>query len=305
MKLEAQASIISPTTAGDVHRSIRRILVAIDGSESADRALNTAAKIAMKYSAEIDLIHVGNSTSRHSIRKRGRLSESAINSDKGILGERKQSLVASGLKTRSIYSHSGHGNIGENIVKVARTGKYDLVAVGSRGLGLARRFFLGSVSKKVVVDARCSVLVSKTRIDAINRILLAFDGSNGSRKALNFVGNLAKKFNAVVSVVSAISEPMLSSELDVRAAIEKLDNEMRFYSEQALSSLKEMGVRTEGAKVVGARKISIAITSEALKGSYDIIAIGNRGWGKAKSVILGSVASSILDSSKVSLLIVK
>lgn len=284
-------------------QSIKKILVAVDGSESADNALTLATRIAEKCSAVIDLIHVSDSQMGQSIGTRAP-SKSTF-SDGSVLLERSKTLVAKGLKTKPIYSFSSPNSVGDEILSTAEAGEYDLLVLGSRGLGRARGFFLGSVSKKIVGESKCSVLVSKAKTNDINRVLLAYDGSEGSRKTLGVVADLAKKFNAVVNVVSAISEPMISAELNVRAAIERLDAEMSHYSNEAASSLKELGVTSENAKVVGARKISIAIAREADQGKYDIVALGNRGWGKTKSMLLGSIASSVLDTSKVSLLIVK
>lgn len=282
---------------------IRKILVAVDGSESADNALSIATRIAEKCSAAIDLIHVSDSHVSQSIGTR--TSSKSTFSDGSMLLERTKTLVAKGLKTKPIYSFSSPGSVCDEILKAAETGDYDLLVLGSRGLGRTRGFFLGSVSKKVVAEAKCSVLVSKARINNIARVLLAYDGSEGSRKTLAVVSDMAKKFNSVVDVVSAISEPMISAELNVRAAVERLDDEMQYHSNQAALSLRELGVNSESAKVVGARKISIAIVQEAEKGKYDIVALGNRGWGKTKSMLLGSIASSVLDTCEANLLIVK
>lgn len=288
---------------GFVNKPIRKILVALDGSESADNALTLASRIAEKYSAAIDMIHVSDSEVGSSLGTRA--SSKSKFSDGSILRERAKTLLARGLKTRPIYSYSSPGSIGEEILKTAESDNYDLLVVGSRGLGRAKGFFLGSVSKKIVGEAKCSVLVSKAKTNNIKRILLSYDGSEGSKKTLWMVAGIAKKFDAVVDVVSVISEPMIAAELNVRSAVERLDDEMRYYSNQAASSLKEMGVNSENAKVVGARKISIAIVRQAEQGKYDMVALGSRGWGKTKSMLLGSIASSVLDTSKVSLLIVK
>ena len=47
------------------------------------------------------------------------------------------------------------------LVDTAEIEKFDLLVVGSRGLGSAASFLLGSISKKVVTDAPCDVLVVK------------------------------------------------------------------------------------------------------------------------------------------------
>lgn len=298
---------------------IGRILVAIDGSQSADNALQIAAQIAQKYSSEIDLIHVGAlSTVEQSSREftsggqenalstkdeSGEISVS-IHEDE-LLSERKKTLESKGIKTREISVPSNESLAGEEIVKQSKAGEYNLVALGSRGLGRARSFFLGSVSKKVVNESKCSVLVSKTGLESIRRILLAYDGSDDSKRALVIVGDLAKKFGGVVNVIGVISEPMVTAEIDVRGAIDRLDKEMNYYGDQAKSMLRELGANCEEAKVVGAEKISSAISKEAEEGFYDIVAMGSRGWGRARTLLLGSVAMGVLDSSKANVLIVK
>jgi nucleotide-binding universal stress UspA family protein len=45
------------------------------------------------------------------------------------------------------------------IVEIAEKGNYDLIIVGSRGLGKVKRFLLGSVSDDVSHKAKCSVLI--------------------------------------------------------------------------------------------------------------------------------------------------
>lgn len=306
--IETQTDRMNPPTP--TNQLVRTILVAIDGSESADDALHAAKQLAEKFTAEIDIIHVSETLAEKAVIDSGGGSttdalQQSHSPAQEMLLERMRLLETSGLTSKTVFVTSTDGSAGDEILKRAAVGRYDLLVTGSRGLGRARSFFLGSVSKKVVTEAKCSVLVSKNRIDSIKRILLAYDGSEGSKKALTMVADLAKRFGAIVNVVSAISEPMLSSELDVRAAVDRLDKEMRYYTNQASSALKELGVNSEIAKVAGARKISIAITREAEEGSYDIVALGSRGWGKAKSMLLGSVAASVLDSCKANLLIVR
>ena len=300
---------------------IKRILVAIDGSESADNAMQIAAEIAQKYSAEIDLIHVGPVSSgevssedldplrtlQHKVStSRNESKASSIrNSSEDMLATRLKVLQDKQMKSRAIIIPSNEVLAGEEIVKQCNAGEYDLVSLGSRGLGRARSFLLGSVSKKVVSEAKHSVIISKTSIDSVKRILLAYDGSDGSKSALRLVADLAKKFKAVVNVICVISEPMLTAELDVRAAVDRLDREMKYYGNQARSTLIELGVACEESKVVGSEKISTAISKEAEEGLYDIVAMGTRGWGRARTMLLGSVAMGILDSSKSNVLVVK
>ena len=53
------------------------------------------------------------------------------------------------------------GNIVNEIEKIAKKEKCDLILVGSKGLGSVTRLFLGSVSNKISQTSPCSVLIVK------------------------------------------------------------------------------------------------------------------------------------------------
>uniref|UniRef100_A0A7C2P719 Universal stress protein n=1 Tax=candidate division WOR-3 bacterium TaxID=2052148 RepID=A0A7C2P719_UNCW3 len=55
------------------------------------------------------------------------------------------------------------GTPADVIVEVAEKGNHDLIVMGRRGLGIAKRFLLGSVSDDVIHKAKCSVLIVPTK----------------------------------------------------------------------------------------------------------------------------------------------
>jgi nucleotide-binding universal stress UspA family protein len=56
-----------------------------------------------------------------------------------------------------------HGDPATEICRVAEEGKYDLIVIGSHGLGFVKRVLLGSVSHHVIQHAPCPVLVVRAR----------------------------------------------------------------------------------------------------------------------------------------------
>src|SRR5690606_35581296 len=72
------------------------------------------------------------------------------------------------------------------ILAEARHWQADLIVVGSHGRSMLQRFFLGSVSQKVVAEASCSVRIFRPheRHGSAPRILIATDGSSDSRAAI-------------------------------------------------------------------------------------------------------------------------
>lgn len=51
------------------------------------------------------------------------------------------------------------GEIYEKILEIARDEKFDLIVMGNRGFSKIKRFFVGSVTQKVISEAACPVLV--------------------------------------------------------------------------------------------------------------------------------------------------
>ncbi|MDG6922962.1 MAG: universal stress protein, partial [Nitrososphaerota archaeon] len=250
-------------------------------------------------------LHPLTSESDMKVVEKRELARAVVLADEALLVERKKSLEKLGLACKEISVSSDESNAASEILRLSNEGMYDLIALGSRGIGGTRSFFLGSVSKVVVSSSRCSVLVSKMKRDSLQRILLAYDGSESSNRALSLVSDLAKKFGATVRLVSVISSQMITGDFVVTSAIDRLDQEMRQYADKAVSDLRSLGISVEDPKIVGASDIGYAINQEAEGGFYDLIVLGNRGWGKVKSFFLGSVASGVLDSARTNVLVVK
>jgi nucleotide-binding universal stress UspA family protein len=131
-----------------------KILLAYDGFEHSQHALDETAKLAAGGHGEVTVLSVVPPDARGS--KAG-----------GHVGLRPHAhedvaRAHAYLRERGIESEMKmeHGDPAEEIVAEARTGGHDLVIVGSRGLGPVGRLMLGSVSTKVVDRSPCPVLVA-------------------------------------------------------------------------------------------------------------------------------------------------
>ena len=127
---------------------LSKILVAVDGSESAEKALEYAVQLAKKHKAKVTLLNVGES-------KLFGFKPKVVRE----VGERVLSDAATKVKGLEVNTQLEFGNPAETIIEVAEKGNYDLIVVGSRGLSSVKRFFLGSVSDDVSHHAKRSVLI--------------------------------------------------------------------------------------------------------------------------------------------------
>jgi len=122
-----------------------KILVGLDGSDYSTWALMEAISIAKKFSGHITVITVYKRGSKDSATKTQLKAKQLLEEEK--IDSRLSSILGS--------------NPSRALVDAAENEKFDLIVVGSRGLGSAASFILGSVSKQVVLKANCDVLVVK------------------------------------------------------------------------------------------------------------------------------------------------
>lgn len=128
--------------------SFSKILVAVDGSKLAQKALRYGAELVQKYSGQLTLINVAQTM----------LPQVRAETVKGI-AERIVSEAESQAKGVKVDKRVELGHPAKTILDVAKKGNYDLIALGSRGLNPVSRFFLGSVSDHVARQSECTVLI--------------------------------------------------------------------------------------------------------------------------------------------------
>ena len=142
---------------------LTKILVAIDGSAQANRALNFALDLAQKYSAKVLLLAVVppvflpipslNVMKSQAIAEASAELESCFSSILSLAEEKSKKFT-----DLNVFKRLEHGNPDEVIIETAKIGNFDIVIVGSRGY---RGYALGSVSSRVAENATCPVLIVK------------------------------------------------------------------------------------------------------------------------------------------------
>ncbi len=138
-----------------------RILVAIDGSPGANRALDAAVKLAKERGCDLTIVTVGGNMSGAELRQlasaEGDLSEALETAANEILNRARKRALRNGLS--SVKVQSGWGDPAETIIDMARHENVDVIVVGRRGRSRLTGLLLGSVSQKVASLAPCKVMV--------------------------------------------------------------------------------------------------------------------------------------------------
>ena len=134
------------------------ILVPIDGSENSQKALLQACDLAKNQQANLILVYVVDKPISLNLLDRKEYLEILRKFGEKVLIKGKQTAKNQGLDVTTVMKE---GNITNEIVKLAKIKKCNLVIVGSKGLGKTARFFLGSVSNKLANNSPCSILIVK------------------------------------------------------------------------------------------------------------------------------------------------
>ena len=138
-----------------------RIVVAIDGSEEAAKAMVIACDLAQKYSSELHLVHSPQLET----------TAIAVGSGAVVIEPTEEQIAEAGHKVMDdaieqakslgcahVKRVIGNGDPATEILNALKAADADLVVMGRRGLGRVSSLLLGSVSQKVSHDAECTCM---------------------------------------------------------------------------------------------------------------------------------------------------
>ncbi len=141
-----------------------RILVAVDGSPFAEKALVHALDLSKKYEARLLIVHVvlrrfyAVTPSEAGVLATTVFVKEMESEGKKIIEKSDEFAKEAGVPHECRLVQ---GVPADEIVRLAQLEKVDLIVLGSRGLTEVRAFLLGSVSDKVTHHAKCPVLIIK------------------------------------------------------------------------------------------------------------------------------------------------
>ncbi|MBQ6712311.1 MAG: universal stress protein [Selenomonadales bacterium] len=135
------------------------ILVPVDGSSAADRALNRAIALAEAFSAKLTIVYIVDLNTHMSAFEQvsggGYIPEEIKQKGYSVLRDAERRLPSS--LTADILLEIG--NPARRILNIAEDKRADLIVMGSRGLSKAKQILLGSVSQSVLIRAECPVMI--------------------------------------------------------------------------------------------------------------------------------------------------
>ena len=136
----------------------------------------------------------------------------------------------------------------------------------------------------------------------IKRILVGIDGSSNSNRAASFAADIAKKFDADVTVLFVVApsdHDMLAGKSTTMDEGKKSFGEQRI--EKAETVFKAAGVKFDTDIQFGHAAEKILMVSER---GYDLVVVGSRGLSAVRGFLMGSVSGQVSQHSKVPVVVV-
>lgn len=279
----------------------KKILVAVDSSDSGKNALHQAFKLANEekcwitvtsvvppYEGEIEL--TGITDIRAALRK----------PCEDALAEVKTIAKTERMLVKTVCEE---GEVHERIVDLADAENCDVIVMGRRGLHNIARALIGSVTARVIGHTQRDVLVVPSNtVVGWKTIAFATDGSKYSAAAAEKAIAFAKSYGGELKVISVADVPA-EFYAEAPKAVEDLVKKARGYVAAVKKQAEAVGVKTE--TFVGEAEAFEAITNLAKEQKADMIIIGSHGRTGLRRLLMGSVAEKVIGYAPCPVLVVK
>ena len=253
----------------------RRIVLATDGSASAETPERVAAALAKNTKGTVTVVHAYADRARAEsavARARATLDDEAVKHHDVLTGDDPADAILTEADTRNA----------------------EIIVIGSRGLLREEQVF-GSVVKKIAQHAPCDVLLTRARAGAkvpldevpYHRMLIATDGSATADRAARKGFALAKRIDAEVGLVF-VGHPK-TGELILQDTVATIGT--------------DSGI--EAKTLIRDGEPAQAIIAAADEEGYDLVVVGNRGMTGARAALLGSIPLTVAQHATADVLIAR
>jgi len=280
-----------------------KILIAYDGSEGAESAIEDLMRAGLPRRAEAIVMTIAEEL----IPAPTSIGGVATTFAKNLLEEEKDSMsLARRARSRiqelfpgwEILAEAGIGSPGSEIIAKADEWRPDLIVVGSHGRTALGRLFFGSVSQKVVNEARCSVRIARgqtvePKVPA--RIIVGVDGSEEADAAVSEIASRDWPNGSEVRIVNSawtipsVGDPGMA--VNLAEWIARETENVKVKVSRAAEKLSSAGLKV--SIVVKEKDPKALLCSEAEGFRADCIFVGARGMGRLERFLIGSVSLGV------------
>ena len=285
-----------------------RILVSLDGSNLAELALAYAEELAIAFGSEVVLLYVSEP------------KESQYRPMQQLYIDGVVKQVGEHLKKRArVRAIVLTGEPAEEIINYAEKNKFSVIVMASHGRSGIMAWATGGVASKVLHTTRVPVLLIRVtkpprkapRKRLLERILLPLDGSESGEAAVPYIKELSARLGSEVILFGVVAAGQHVRSVGGLDYILYPESELELFKAEAREYLGQLYRRLKGGK--GAVRVELKagddIAGEILKfaekAKVSLIAISAHGHSGIERWVFGSVASKIVQVSKIPVLLVR
>jgi nucleotide-binding universal stress UspA family protein len=283
------------------------IVVGFDDSEFSKRALLESSRWIKRHGGKVVLVHVVFFDTEEFAISPGQ-REKRFELGKKVCFQTKEALSLELGLDGSIEALVCEGEPHEVVVDIAASKNADLIALGTHGRKGFKKLFMGSVTSRVIASSPCDVLVVNKPCEyctgKYNSILISYDGSEFSKKALKQTCELAKVDGSEITALYVIPH----YEVFITSSMEK---SMLYDAEKIMKDAKEIAsgqgieLKIEILQEHAADKTAEKIVETANRLKSDLIVRGPHGWSGINKAIVGSIAEDVIINASCPVLIIK
>jgi len=279
-----------------------KILVPLDGSELAEKAIPYAEELAIKSSSEVILLTVCMT------------NEFMERPMRAYLEKRAEEFLSLGIKTSSFIVH---GDAASEILDFAQKNNIGLITLSSHGRAGVSYWAFGNIANKVLQISHIPILLIRSKeseaVDKeLKKILILLDGSQFAESVIPYVEGMVKESDEIIllRVIKPINiphvndlKPSLDHKQYEKDLMAKVENEVKDYLHKQESSLRDKGLNVSSVSLYG--KPAQTILQYTEDNPVDLIAMSTHGYSGITKWTFGSVASIVLESSSKPILLIR
>jgi nucleotide-binding universal stress UspA family protein len=270
-------------------KRFERILLATDGSDASQAAVDATIAIAKSPTAKVRVAHVWNLEVHH---RHGFWDVEMRNEAEKLVDVTVEKLLKAGVIAEREIDRADSKHVAAAIALSARTFNADLVVLGSRGLTDWQAMTRHSVSHELLCAVDCPVLMVRGRQGSaptrVAKIVLAIAGGDDLAPAARAAEAVAGP-DASVMVVH-VAQAIVGVQ---GFAYVESDDEIRKTMAQASELLTDAKVKVQGV-VAHEGPVAKAVAEIAAEWNADLIVVGSSRMSDIGSLFLGSVSHDLL-----------
>lgn len=292
-----------------------RLVIAIDGSEEAEHAARRGLELARAFDATVCALHV---VEQKALRLTGTADEKTRLRESGAEILDDVETLASELD-HPVTTTLTDGRPALQISEYADEQDADLIVVGRQGMtGLGKRL-LGGVTEQVLHRSQVPVFVvpgedgGSDGNTEYSRVLVPTDGSENVAAATPHGVTIAQQFDSTLHVLNVVDLQAAGGVFNAGGLEREFIERLELRGQEAVDKIRDeiadldpdVAVRTDVERTTSFEGAAAGIREYVGDADIDLVVMSSHGRSNLKRQLLGSVASTVLRTVDVPVLVVK